>query len=127
MESASFLPSCTNGMECELLGSLCEVTDLHRVMEVAKARPQKLRKRSQFLEDFVCELQSKKTRSPAPVCVASFGAQQRGNCRRKSPAVTCFLWQQLKAMVRVALEIALDRNYKKVLWWPDFWHGDPVH
>ena len=29
-------------------------------------------------------------------------------------------------MVRVALEIALDRNYKKVLWWPDFWHGHPA-
>ncbi|CAE7522076.1 unnamed protein product [Symbiodinium sp. CCMP2592] len=29
-----------------------------------------------------------------------------------------------EAMVRVALEIALDRNYKKVLWWPDFWFSD---
>jgi len=29
-----------------------------------------------------------------------------------------------KAMVRVALEIALDGTYKKVLWWPDFW-SDP--
>ena len=27
----------------------------------------------------------------------------------------------IEAMVRVALEIALDGNYKKVLWWPDFW------
>ena len=27
-------------------------------------------------------------------------------------------------MVRVALEIGLDRTYKKVLWWPDFWY-DP--
>ncbi len=28
---------------------------------------------------------------------------------------------ETQAMVRVALEIALDGTYKKVLWWPDFW------
>ena len=32
--------------------------------------------------------------------------------------------ENAKAMVRVALEIALDGTYKKVLWWPDFW-SDP--
>lgn len=38
------------------------------------------------------------------------------------------LWLLLEhsneAMVRVALEIALDGTYKKVLWWPDFWFSD---
>ena len=86
MESASFLPSCTNGMECELLGSLCEVTDLHRVMEVAKARPQKLRKRRQFLEDFVCELQSKKN---ALSCSSLCGFFWSTATRQLSSEVTC--------------------------------------
>ncbi|CAE7940366.1 unnamed protein product [Symbiodinium sp. KB8] len=52
-----------------------QVTDLHRVMEVAKS-------------------------------------------------VWLLLEHSNEAMVRVALEIALDRNYKKVLWWPDFWFSD---
>ena len=38
------------------------------------------------------------------------------------------LWLLLEhsneAMVRVALEIAIDGTYKKVLWWPDFWFSD---
>ena len=31
-----------------------------------------------------------------------------------------------EAMVRVALEIAVDGTYKKVLWWPDFWSSSQM-